>query len=108
MSSHWKRAAAVEVDDRDHDRRARGVGEPVDGERGDGAGDVGHALGLHVVHRPALDAHALRRQVPGAAVATAGAGEAELPRSRRGATAARRAGWGRAGAAAAGPGSRAR
>ena len=29
-------AAAVEVDDRDHDRRARRVGQPVDGEGGDG------------------------------------------------------------------------
>ena len=42
-------AAAVEVDDRERDRRARRVRDAVDGEQRDRALDVGHRRRLHVV-----------------------------------------------------------
>ena len=51
-------AAAVEVDDREDDRRARRVREPVDGERRDRGRDVGHRRGFHVVERTAASRRA--------------------------------------------------
>ena len=48
---HREPAAAVEVHDREHDRRARRVRQLVDGEGDDGRGDVGHRRRLHVVDR---------------------------------------------------------
>ena len=76
-------AAAVEVDHREHHRRARRVGEPVDGEGGDGAGGVGHRDGGGIA--------GLRRQVH-LAVVVRRADEAELPVARAAGGRRRRAG----------------
>jgi hypothetical protein len=80
-------AAAVEVDHREHDRRRRRVGEPVDRERHDGAGGLGH--------RPVAVVGGGRGQVDGA-LAALRADEAELP--VRGPGRRRRRGPGRLGA----------
>ena len=76
-------AAAVEVDDREHDRRAGRVGEPVDGEGGDRARGVGH--------RDVGGVAGLRRQVH-LAVVVRRADEPELPVRRAAGRRRRRAG----------------
>src|SRR5207249_4827153 len=60
-------AAALEVDDRGHDGWRERVREPVHRERRDRRRDVREPFGSHPVHGVALHAHALRRQMPGAA-----------------------------------------
>src|SRR5581483_8311753 len=73
-------AAAVEVDDREDDRRARRVHHAVDRERRDRAAGIGHRHGVHRVDPRPVGRDPLRGQVDRAGLAVAGADEAELPR----------------------------
>ena len=72
-------AATVEVDDREHHRWARRIGQAVDGVGDDGAEDVGHRNGVHVVDLVVLGRDARGRQVDEPRLAVARTDEAVLP-----------------------------
>src|SRR6478735_3118894 len=72
-------AAAVEVDDRERDRRTRRVRDAVDGDERDRALDLGHRRRGHVVDRIADTRDARRWEVELAAAAVARADEGVLP-----------------------------
>src|SRR5262249_23438740 len=75
-----KTSSALEVDDRRHDRGRERVGETIRRVRGNGGGDICHRLRGHAVHRLALDADTLRRQMTSATALAAASREPELPR----------------------------
>ena len=101
-------AATVEVDDDPDHRRRQAEGQVVDGERGHRPGDVGEALGLHLVDGVTRQAGPGRRHVAEAAdLATAG-DEGVLPLLGPVHGRARRAARGRGGVGARGASGRAR
>ena len=76
---HREAAAAVEVDDRERDRRAQRERDPVDREQRDRAFDLRHRRLHHVVDRVADARDACRRQVQLAALVVTRADERVLP-----------------------------
>jgi hypothetical protein len=72
-------SAALVVHDRRHDGRLERVCQMIERVGGDPARGIGETLGAHLVEGAALDAHALRREMPRLALLATRADEGELP-----------------------------